>query len=62
MAGIAELGIPGMIKKISKHMEGIAEERDLLDETISELVQLQDNCSTAYDNLWHARDALSELV
>ena len=60
--GMAELGIPGMIEKISGHMKAVAKERDSLDDTIGELGQLRDGCQTAWDDLQHARDALSELV
>lgn len=51
-----------IINKIEAHMKAIAAERDKIDDTISELSQLKDNCDTAYDDLHHARDALSELV
>jgi len=51
-----------MIRQIEKRRVAVGKERDKLDELIGELTQLRDNCQTAYDDLWHARDALSELV
>lgn len=51
-----------VIKKIEEHMKAVAAERDKLDDTISELHQLRESCDTAYCDLHHARDALSELV
>lgn len=47
---------------IEQRMMAVAEERDKIDDLISELQQLRENCETAYDCLWTARDALSELV
>jgi hypothetical protein len=43
-------------------MQGVAKERDKLDELISELNQLKESCDKAYDDMQSARDALSELV
>jgi hypothetical protein len=51
-----------IMEQIKLHQDAIARERDNLDDLISELEHLRDNCQTAYDNLWYARDALSELV
>ena len=48
--------------KIDRHMKQLAKDRDYLDKTISELEGLKDCCDRAYDALWDARDALSELV
>ena len=50
------------IKKIDAQMKAVGKERDKIDELIGELTDLMDNCDTAYQALWHARDALSELV
>jgi len=50
------------IKQIEKRMIAVGKERDKLDELIGELGHLKENCDTAYDDLQHARDALSELV
>lgn len=51
-----------IIKEIETRMQSVTSERDNLDEFISELEQLKENCSEAYDCLQRARDALSELV
>jgi len=51
-----------VIKQIEKRMVAVGIERDKLDNLIDELAHLKDNCDTAYDDLQHARDALSELV
>lgn len=50
------------LKQIEKRMIAVGLERDKLDDLIGELDHLKDNCQTAYDDLQHARDALSELV
>jgi len=50
------------IKKIDAQMKAVGKERDKIDELIGELTDLRDNCDTAYQALWDARDALSELV
>jgi hypothetical protein len=49
-------------KNITVRMETVAAERDKLDVMIDELTGLKDSCQRAYDDLWSARDALSELV
>lgn len=54
--------VAAMLKKIDKHMAGVAKERDLLDETISELESLLGDCENAMDCLQNARDALSEMI
>lgn len=54
--------IQNITKSIEKHMSKIAQDRDKLDEFISELTQLKEDCDTAYDSLIDARDALSRLV
>lgn len=54
--------INNAIKQIEKRMIAVGKERDKLDDLIGELEHLKDNCRTAYDDLQHARDALSELV
>lgn len=54
--------INNAIKQIEKRMVAVGKERDKLDDLIGELEHLKDNCRTAYDDLQHARDALSELV
>ena len=43
-------------------MAGVAIERDKLDELISEMEDLRENCDEAWDHLERARDALSEMV
>ena len=50
------------IKQIEKRMAAIAAERDKLDDMISTMNDLKEDCSRAYDSLQEARDALSELV
>ena len=60
-AVVPALGV-GVIKEIEKRQTAVGRERDKLDDLISELEQLRDNCQTAWDDLQHARDALSELV
>lgn len=54
--------INNAIKQIEKRMLAVGKERDKLDDMIGELEHLKDNCRTAYEDLQHARDALSELV
>jgi len=49
-----------MTAKLQQHMKAIAEERDKLDNFIAEA--LRGSCDRAYEELWMARDALSELV
>lgn len=44
------------------HLDAIGKERDKLDDTISELEELKGCAEEAYDDLQHARDALSRLV
>ena len=50
------------IKELNKRMAGVAIERDKLDELISEMKDLRENCDEAWDHLERARDALSEMV
>jgi prefoldin subunit 5 len=54
--------IDEMIPKIKAQMGKIAENRDSLDEMISELESLKEDCNEAYEHLMDARDALSRLV
>lgn len=54
--------IAAMLKRIDKHMASVAKERDKLDETISELESLKEDCDNAWNCLQDARDALSEMV
>jgi len=56
------MDISELIKEIQLAMDRVGVERDRIDDIISNAEQLRDNCQTAYDDLWHARDALSELV
>lgn len=51
-----------MEKKVQKQMDAVAKQRDALDDDISEMEQLREDCREAYDNLQDARDALSRLV
>lgn len=50
------------IAQIDKHMKGVAEQRDKLDDAISDMEELREHCIEAYDDLQRARDALSRLV
>lgn len=56
------MSIKTAMKQIEKRMIAVGKERDKLDEMIGELEHLKENCQTAYDDLQHARDSLSELV
>ena len=56
------MNIKSMIKEIEKRRDAIGKERDKLDNLIMELEGLRDSCDRAYDDLYAARDALSELV
>ena len=49
-------------KGIEKHMAKVAKTRDQLDEFISDMQALKEDCDKAYDALIDARDALSEMV
>ena len=50
------------IAQIAKREEAVGNERDKLDELISELQSLRDDCEEAFDALQTARDALSRLL
>lgn len=50
------------IDEINTRMKAVGAERDKLDDLISDLEHLRDNCRSAHDDLQSARDALSELV
>lgn len=54
--------IEGWIKQLQKRMDGVAAERDKIDDALDELGMMKDTCDRAYENLQDARDALSELV
>jgi septal ring factor EnvC (AmiA/AmiB activator) len=54
--------IKSIIRGIDKHMIKIAQDRDKLDEFISDLNSLKEDCDSAYDALIDARDALSRMV
>lgn len=51
-----------IVKGIEKHMAKVAKARDDLDDFISTLDELREDCRNAYDCLQDARDALSEMV
>jgi hypothetical protein len=51
-----------IIKELEKHMKAVKKERDKLDEFISDLEDLREDCDNSYDLLISARDALSEIV
>lgn len=50
------------ISQIAKRQDAVGKERDKLDELISDLQSLKDDCDEAFDALQTARDALSRLV
>ena len=54
--------ISTMLKNIEKRRDAVGKERDRLDSMISDLEGLRDCCDTAWEDLQHARDALSELA
>jgi hypothetical protein len=54
--------ISTMMKAIDKRREAVGKERDKLDDMIQELECLRECCERAYDDLGHAREALSELA
>lgn len=54
--------VKSWMKTIETHMAAIAKERDKLDEAISEMEGLRENCDSAWNDLQSARDSLSELV
>jgi hypothetical protein len=49
-------------KMMEQELTKVGKVRDGLDEKISEMSDLRENCEEAWDNLQRARDALSELV
>lgn len=59
---LGNMTIKRAIKLMDARMAGVAKERDKLDELISEMEGLRENCRTAYDDMQRARDSLSELV
>lgn len=50
------------IDQITERQQGVAAERDKLDNLIAELTDLRESCDKAWHHLQDARDALSELV
>lgn len=56
------MNIEQALRDIEHKRELIAKQRDDLNDLIVELTMLKDSCTTAYDCLWDAHDALSELV
>ncbi len=50
------------IKQIEVHQKAVAQERDKLDEVISEMEGLREDCDDAWHHLQDARDALSKMV
>jgi uncharacterized coiled-coil protein SlyX len=48
--------------KTTQHMKTVVDARDKLDEFISELTSLKEDCDEAYEDLWRARDTLSRWV
>lgn len=58
---ITKANITNFVKKIDGQQSRIAKERDRLDDLISEMEQLKEDCTEAWDNLQDARDALSRM-
>lgn len=50
------------VEQIEKRKAAIAKERDKLDEAISEMEGLREDCDEAWHCLDNARDALSKIV
>ncbi len=50
------------IKTLKDRQLAIGKERDKLREAISDMESLEECCTTAYDNIQYAIDALSELT
>jgi predicted transcriptional regulator len=50
------------IKQIEMRQKAIAKERDKLDDVISDMEGLREDCDEAWQYLQNARDALSKLV
>jgi septal ring factor EnvC (AmiA/AmiB activator) len=50
------------LSQIAKRQEAVGKERDKLDDLISDLQSLKEDCEEAHDALQAARDALSRLV
>jgi len=48
--------------EIEKKQKDVGKVRDQIDEMISEMGMLREDCVEAWDNLQDARDALSRLV
>ncbi len=48
-------------KKIAKHQANIAKERDKLDDFISSISALREDCDEAFESLQDARDTLSRM-
>lgn len=51
-----------VIEKIDARKAAVAAERDTIDDLLSDLEELRENCREAWDDLQHARDALSKIV
>ena len=62
MGLLTQRQINSIMKKIEKHRDAVARDRDALDNAIAELEGLRGTCDEAWDNLQRARDALSELA
>jgi len=54
--------INNWMKQIESRKNAIARERDELDEAISEMESLREDCDEAWHFLENARDALSRIV
>ena len=54
--------VNGWLKQLDKRIAGIEKERDQLDELISKMQDLEEDCTEAIDSLVRARDALSKFV
>jgi hypothetical protein len=54
--------VKSWIKTIEKRSKELAALRDRLDDDISQMEMMKEECDRAWDDLQNARDALSELV
>lgn len=55
-------GFTLMQETLDKHLADLGVVRDAIDDSIGELEEMKDTCSKAYEDLFSAREALSELI
>ena len=59
---MSDFNLKDVIEKVEDQMKAVGRERDKIDNLIGDLTSLRDACEEAYDALWDAREALSEIV